>query len=334
MTRDQFREAVFARDDHRCVVCQAPAQDAHHIMERRLWPDGGHILENGASLCAKHHLAAERTDLSCEALRDAAGIGPIVLPPHLYPDQPYDKWGNPVLPNGTRLRGELFFDESVQKALAGVLSLFTNRVKYPRTYHLPWSPGATSDDRKMVNDYSLTDCEVIVTLKMDGENTTMYRDSMHARSLIFEPHPSRDRVRAAWGHIAHDIPEDWRVCGENLYAKHSVGYSDLEGYFLVFSVWNEKNVCLAWRDTVEWAALLGLPTVPVIYQGQYDREKVERAFEPHKASHEGYVIRWANAFTYSMFPVAVGKWVRPNHVQTHGGWMRQRLEANGLRGAK
>ena len=71
------------------------------------------------------------------------------MPPHLYRDQPYDKWGNPVLPNGTRLRGELFDDASVQKVLAPVLALFTDRVKYPRTYHLPWSPGLTDDDRKL-----------------------------------------------------------------------------------------------------------------------------------------------------------------------------------------
>ena len=28
--RDIFREAVFDRDGHKCVVCQAPAKDAHH----------------------------------------------------------------------------------------------------------------------------------------------------------------------------------------------------------------------------------------------------------------------------------------------------------------
>jgi len=48
--RDQFREAVLSRDRHMCVVCGQPARDAHHIMERRLFPDGGYHLDNGASL--------------------------------------------------------------------------------------------------------------------------------------------------------------------------------------------------------------------------------------------------------------------------------------------
>ena len=42
LTRDEFREAVFARDKHQCVVCAAPAIDAHHVVERKLWIDDGY----------------------------------------------------------------------------------------------------------------------------------------------------------------------------------------------------------------------------------------------------------------------------------------------------
>lgn len=45
LTRDVFRRSVFARDNHTCVVCGEPAHDAHYIMERRLWPDGGSYLK-------------------------------------------------------------------------------------------------------------------------------------------------------------------------------------------------------------------------------------------------------------------------------------------------
>lgn len=76
------------------------------ILERRLWPDGGYYLDNGASLCGYHHIAAEQTVLGCEEIREKAGIADILLPPHLYRDQEYDKWGNPVLastaPTGPR----------------------------------------------------------------------------------------------------------------------------------------------------------------------------------------------------------------------------------------
>ena len=49
LTRDQFREIVFERDAKRCVICHCPGQDAHHIIERRLFPDEGYYLENGAT---------------------------------------------------------------------------------------------------------------------------------------------------------------------------------------------------------------------------------------------------------------------------------------------
>lgn len=143
LTRDAFRDGVFQRDDYRCVICRKPAVDAHHIIDRRLWRDGGYYLANGVAVCQDHHLDAEMTVISVESLREAAGIRNIVVPAHLYGDQSYDKWANPVLANGQRLKGELFFDPSVQKILAAgrVLDLFSDRVKYPRTHHVPWSDG-------------------------------------------------------------------------------------------------------------------------------------------------------------------------------------------------
>ena len=86
LTRDQFREGVFERDGHKCVVCGNPAQDAHHIIERRLFSDGGYYLDNGASVCGDCHIKAEQTVISPQELRDAAGIRKIVLPEHLYHD--------------------------------------------------------------------------------------------------------------------------------------------------------------------------------------------------------------------------------------------------------
>lgn len=342
LTRDEFRERVFARDGHKCVVCGIPDKpassrasdhlDAHHILERRLWPDGGYYLENGASVCETHHLEAEATTLSCDCVRDLAGIRRFPVPPHLYPDQPYDKWGNPILPNGTRLKGELYDDPSAQKILAPVLALFTNRVKYPRTYHLPWSPGATDDDRILDSLVGFQGQEVVVTTKMDGENTTLYCDYMHARSIEYETHPSRSWVRAMHAKFAHDIPDGWRVCGENVFAKHSIKYDHLADYFQVFSVWNDRNVCLSWDETCEWVALLGLQTVSVSYRGPWDEKLVKAHYTPARNGDpcEGYVVRVADEFHYREFRRKVAKYVRAGHVGTHGHWMRNVVERNGL----
>jgi len=170
-TRDSFRQTVFDRDKHRCVICGDRAKDAHHIIERRLFPDGGYHPDNGASLCGPCHLLAEQTVITVEDLRQAAGIKNKYLPPHLYQDQRYDKWGNIIVSEDRRLPGELFHDESVQKVLSSSLHLFDKLIKYPRTYHLPWSPGVNSDDRIIQDLSGVKGKEVIVTLKMDGENT-------------------------------------------------------------------------------------------------------------------------------------------------------------------
>lgn len=322
MSRDRFRDSVFARDQHRCVVCGEPAADAHHILERRLWSDGGYHLDNGASLCATHHRLAESTELSCEEVRRAARIERVLLPEHLDEDQLYDKWANPILANGQRLRGELFHDENVQKALGPVLDRFTALVKYPRTYHLPWSPGVAKSDRVMADTRELEQGDVVVSLKMDGEQITMYSDDIHSRSVDSARSPAaRDWVKGLHGRIAHDIPKGWRICGENLYAKHNVHYRHLPDFFLLFSVWDDRNVCLSWYETVLWAELLGLRTVPVLYAGPWDEvllRSMHRA-ERHGDPCEGYVVRTRDSFAYSAFRRRVGKYVRAGHVPMHGG---------------
>lgn len=336
LTRDEFREGVFKRDNHKCVICGEPAKDAHHIIERRLFDNGGYFLSNGASLCQVHHIEAEQTTLSCEEIRLATGIKEVVLPLHLYNDNDYtyDKWGNIIMPNGTRVRGELFYDESVQKILSQgkVLDLFSKYVKYPRTMHLPWSEKMTKDDRALQSVEHFVGKEVVVTLKMDGENTTMYKDHIHARSLDSGSHPSRKWVKGLWGRINYEIPEGWRLCGENLYAVHTIPYKNLGSYFQLFSIWNEKNICISWDETLEYAELLGLKTVPVLYRGIWDEAKIKALFKPELDGNacEGYVVRLADEFTYGEFRKSVAKFVSGNFVIKHGHWAQQKMTENEL----
>lgn len=326
LTRDQFREGVFERDHHLCVVCKQFAVDAHHIMERRLFPDGGYYLDNGASVCETHHLQCESTQISTEEIRLHAQITQTVLPPHLYHDTVYDKWGNPVTESGRRLRGELFYDPSVQKALRlrfGHLleQEFSKYVKYPRTYHLPWSPTPSKDDKTQSNTDSFVDKRVIVTEKMDGENTTMYDDYIHARSVDGRSHPSRDWVKNFHAeHVAYQIDHRTRICGENLFAEHSIAYT-LESYFLGFAMW-EDDVCLSWDDTVVYLALLDIQPVPVLYDGIFDISQIQEATKGLDfTKSEGYVLRLADSFRLRDFSISTGKFVRPNHVRTTKHWM-------------
>jgi hypothetical protein len=229
LSRDEFRARVSARDGGRCVApnCGRPATVVHHILAQRLWPDGGYYLANGVSVCEPHRHQAEQTVLSCEELREWAGITQVVLPPHLYRDERYDSWGNVYRADGTRTPGELFWDPAIQTILgdSGVLGEFRLHVKYPRTHHLPWSPGVGPNDQVATALDEFVDADgrpvdVVVTEKLDGENTTLYRDYLHARSLDSRTHPSRDWVKGFWAQLAGDIPDGWRICGENLWATH------------------------------------------------------------------------------------------------------------------
>jgi hypothetical protein len=204
-----------------------------------------------------------------------------------------------------------------------------HRVKYPRTRHLPWSPGATSDDLFSDSLQSFHGRRVVVTEKMDGENSSLYQDGLHARSIDGRHHPSRNWVKAMHGRMAHLIPKDWRVCGENLYALHSIGYSNLPSYFLMFSIWNQDNSCLGWDETVAWSKRLGLTHVPVLFDGPFDASLLQ-SIAPDTTTSEGYVVRLADQFSFSQFSESVAKWVRSNHVQSEKHWMHKAIVANGM----
>ena len=139
-------------------------------------------------------------------------------------------------------------------------------MKYPRTFHLPDSPGAGADD-KVQHDLSWLDGELVVTEKLDGGNLTFTRDAMYARSLDSGTHPWDRPAKALWAMTAYRIPDDWRVCGESMWARRSIAYTDLPGVFIVFGIWDETDTLLGWDDTVDWARRLELPVVPVLYRG-------------------------------------------------------------------
>lgn len=338
LTRDQFREQVFARDDNRCVICGSPAEDAHHILERRLFSDGGYYLSNGVSLCDASgngcHLKAERTLISCEELREAAGISRIVLPEHLEAGERYTKWGDLIMADGRRAPGELFNEEPVQKVLkdAGLLDLYTPYIKYPRTVHLPWSPGRSADDIEIADLSAFEGKEVVASAKLDGENTSITRERVYARSPDGNPHPSQDWVRQLHGRIAWELPERWRFCGENLYAEHSIHYDNLPSYFFLFSVWNDVNEALSWDETIEWAQLLGLETVPVLYRGVWDEEAIKAcgSARPFGNEPEGYVVRLAERIPYAGFRRSAAKFVRANHVTSDEHWRSKAVVPNDL----
>jgi hypothetical protein len=213
---------------------------------------------------------------------------------------------------------------------------------YPSTPYLPWAPGNTEGKSKVRGgvDVYLKSAdhfrgrEVVVTAKMDGENATLYRDDYHARSLDGRHHPSRSWIKGFQAQVGHTIPEGWRVCGENMYAQHSIVYPALPSYYLAFAVFDDANNCLSWDDTVDFCRERGIEMVPVLWRGQWD-EKAIQALWPMaplygEGESEGYVVRDANTFPYQDYMLHIAKYVRPNHVQTDSHWMHGPVRANGL----
>lgn len=338
LTRTEFRESGFKRDKHLCVVCGLKATSVHHILNRNLFTSehefGGYLIDNGVSLCNDCHIKAEQTLISCKELRQLAGIKEPVLPEHLEPDQDYDTFGNPILPNGNRLRGEMFFQDSVQKALESVLHLFQPYVKMPRIFHLPWSPGATSDDKIAKDIKALENKEVVVTAKQDGENGNAYSDGYyHARSLSYEAHPSRSYAKSVLVEAAKELPKDWRITVENCYAKHSIHYKNLEALLFVIGIWNERNCILSWDETEEWCQLLGLKTVPVLYRGIWNEELVKKLYQPtyNGDPMEGYVVRVADSFSYAEHKKYCLKFVKANFVTCSEHWKNETIIRNELK---
>jgi hypothetical protein len=211
-----------------------------------------------------------------------------------------------------------------------------NRFKYPRTLHLPYSLKKGHDDKVLATDEVFCGKQVIVTEKMDGENTTIYPDYLHARSINSDWDESKrwlDRLRIS---ILHDIPNGWRICGENLFYKHTIHYKELDTLFYVYSVWNEQNQCLSWYETQEWCRLWNLQSIPVLYVGIYAKEQILQAFEQYTSKRsypvEGFVVRLSESFAFESFQESVAKFVNDTfQINTTKHWKYDVKELNQLK---
>ena len=151
----------------------------------------------------------------------------------------------------------------------------------------------------------------------------------HARSLDSAYHPSREWIRKFAGDIGYTIPKGMRICGENLYAKHSIKYTGLKSYFYGFSVWNDENVSLSWDDTLLNFELFGITPVPTLYRGVYDESIIKGLWDSSMRDRvEGYTCRLVEAIPYNAFQLSMAKYVRENHVQTNDHWLTEALVKN------
>ena len=211
----------------------------------------------------------------------------------------------------------------------------TTYFKYPRTLHIPYSGSITSDDKIHSDINHFMGKNVVITEKLDGENTTLYPDGhTHARSIDSKYHASRSWIKADWANKAYRLGPDLRIVGENLYAKHSIGYNHLTSYFYGFSVFH-NDICLSWNESKDLIHDFGYPTPNAFFEGILTPgilDSVEQFVLTISDCTEGFVLRIADEFHIDDFSMNVAKYVRPNHVQTDNHWMHGEFKVNKLNG--
>lgn len=216
--------------------------------------------------------------------------------------------------------------------------------KYERTFHLPWSPGGTSDDKRMKDVSGLLNTRIVVTEKMDGSNVCMETGGCFARTHSGPPdHPSFDAFKQLHSMRKSRIPKGIQIFGEWCYALHSIRYDRLPGsYFLMFGVRDlNGNKWLSWEEVELWAEELEVPTVPVLgnsisVESASSLKTLTEALCKQSSVHgdlrEGVVVRVCREFGNAEFPNLVAKWVRKGHVITNDHWSHQSIVRNKLGG--
>lgn len=224
----------------------------------------------------------------------------------------------------------------------------TTSPKYNRTFHFPWSPGATNDDKITTSVDNLIGKPIVITEKIDGSNASLEAAGCFARTHSGPPtHPSFDGLKALHAQIRYKIPEGIQLFGEWCYALHSIAYSELPHYFMLFNVreigietdQNLHAIWYSWEEVEMWAGEIGVPTVPVLFKGQVSSEKELKTLidsfmnQPSACGgiREGVVARVQSEFDENDFDSNVLKCVRANHVQTSEHWKDQEIVRNKLK---
>lgn len=212
--------------------------------------------------------------------------------------------------------------------------------KYGRTYHFPFSPGTTSDDR--INHNYWEDIQRIKTIvhteKLDGENNCLNRFGVFARSHATPAaSPWTSQLRERWNLLKNDL-DDIELFGENLYAVHSIEYKHIESYFHIFAV-RCLDTWLSWEEVKFYAALYDFPNVPELLMQDVaglskkilEQQVLDFANGPsifgsvdtllkQNCTREGIVTRNIAEYQVQDFAHNVFKYVRKGHVKTDQHW--------------
>lgn len=217
--------------------------------------------------------------------------------------------------------------------------------RFPHTPHLAWLGGGSPRDDKVLSPNEVTVLlagDVVVEEKLDGANIGLSLapdGTLRAQNrgqYLTEPHAGQFARLPAWL-VQHSedlcavLAPNLIFFGEWCAARHSLAYTKLPDWFLLFDVY-DRAVGRFWSSTRRnaLASSAGLVTVPPVLHGKTTIAALKqlvatKASHYRKGSLEGVVIRrespeWCEARA---------KLVRPDFAQAiDAHWRKRALEWN------
>jgi hypothetical protein len=222
--------------------------------------------------------------------------------------------------------------------------------RFPHTPHLAWfGPGKPRDDKVLApaEAQALLGGDVIVEEKVDGANLGFsVGDDGELRAQSRGSYLSLDAPHGQWKPLKRwlachhiDLVEalhpDLMMFGEWCYAVHSVRYTRLPDWFLIFDVYDrERGEFWSTERRDALAGRLDLALVPRLGAGRYTLPQLKGLLaHSHLADGpaEGLYVRKEQGGRL----IARAKLVRPEFVQAiDAHWSKRAIEPNALAGGK
>jgi len=222
-----------------------------------------------------------------------------------------------------------------------------NFYRFPHTPHIKWlGKGEPRDDKVLSPSEAITllKSEVIIEEKIDGANLGFSLDvngsirTQNRGSYLQVPYSGQFSRLNGWlqqhqSEIVSNLSSDLIIFGEWCAARHSLDYSHLSDFFLLFDIY-DRFVSKFWsvKRRNEWAVTTGLKTVPDIRNGKFTINSLEKLLKEAKSSCrngpvEGIVIRKDDEKWNQMR----AKLVQADFTQTISEhWSSRRLEWNSV----
>ncbi len=219
-------------------------------------------------------------------------------------------------------------------------------IKFPRTKHLI-NLGAMSRDDLLFSSKELEkflSMELIVEEKVDGANLGIFLDkttmkimvqnrSHYVNSSYHEQFKSLDKWILTHSPELFEIFEknEYILYGEWIFFKHSIHYTKIPDYFLLFDIYDRTaNKFLPRNKVNEIISSTTISQVPVIAQGKFTLDQLKKYAKSQSNFYDGLVEGIYVRSIDSDQTTNRGKIVRSDFIAGNEHWTKNKYVQNGL----